>query len=150
MKFAEKQFTEVVELIQAMGPSARKQSKNKRRANRTEIRLSVKIKPENGDGNAPWSIAELRDLSARGLLLATDQEMSAGTSFLICLPTKKEGLRATPHICRVAHCKPQSNSNTKSGFMIGAEFIGRLDAVAAPRNDRPSDEQERIQRSILD
>jgi hypothetical protein len=149
MKFAEKQFTEVVELIQAMGPSAQKQSKNKRRANRTAIRLSVKIKPENGDGNAPWTIAQLRDLSPRGILLATDQQMNSGDSFLICLPTK-DGQIGKPLICRVAHCKPQSNSNTKSGFMIGAEFIGRLDAVAAPQNDRRSDEQERIQRSILD
>jgi hypothetical protein len=147
VKFAEKQFTEVVELIQAMEPSARKQGKNKRRAHRTEIRLSVKIKPENGDGNIPWSIAQLRDLSARGVLLATDQEMSQGASFLICLPTK-DGLIGKPLICRVAHCKPQ-NTNSKGGFMIGAEFIGRLDAASAPQNDKSADEQERIQRSIL-
>jgi hypothetical protein len=149
VKFAEKQFTEVVELIQAMGPSAQKQSKNKRRAARTAIRLSVKIKSENGDGNVPWSIAELRDLSGRGVLLATDQQMSAGNSFLICLPTK-DGLSSKPLICRVAHCTPQSKSNPKAGFMIGAEFIGRLDEVSAPQNAALSDEQERIRRSILD
>ena|GEM_PF-1122912 len=147
MKFAEKQFTEAVDLIQAMGPSARRQSNNKRRAHRTEIRLAVKIKPENGDGNAPWSIAELRDLSARGVLLATDREMSQGSSFLICLPTK-DGQSARPLICRVAHCQPQSK--TSSGFMVGAEFIGRLDAASAPRNDGGAGELERIQRSILD
>jgi hypothetical protein len=149
MKFAEKQFTEVVELIQAMGPSARKQSKNKRRAPRTAIRLSVKIKPENGDGNAPWSIAELRDLSGRGVLLVSERELSEGTSFLICLPTK-DGSTGKPLICRVAHCQPQSKTNAKSGFMVGAEFIGRLDAVVAPQNEQSSGEQERIQRSILD
>jgi hypothetical protein len=148
MKFAEKQFTEAVELIQAMGPSAHKQSKNKRRANRTAIRVSVKIKPENGDGNAPWSIAELRDLSGRGVLMVTGQEMAQGASFLICLPTK-DGADCQPLICRVAHCQPQSKSNAKSGFMIGAEFIGRLDGVSSPRNEPSSDEQERIQRSIL-
>ncbi len=109
----------------------------------------MRIKPENGDGNAPWSIAELRDLSARGVLLATEQEMSQGSSFLICLPTK-DGQSAKPLICRVVHCRPQSKTNSNSGFMVGAEFIGRLDAAPAPRNDGSAGELERIQRSILD
>jgi c-di-GMP-binding flagellar brake protein YcgR len=142
MKFTESQFTEVVELLQAMEP-LRNKRKDKRRANRTEIRISVKITTETGTNRTKWRTAELRDLSARGVRLVTEQAMPGGTSFLILLPTKAAKEGASPLVCRVAHCQAQSNGT----FSVGAEFVCRLDSAPQPEN---AAEQERIQRSILD
>lgn len=140
MKFTESQFAELVALMQAR-ETRRQQRKDKRRADRAEIRVSVKISRESSPGAPVWQTVELRDLSPRGLRLVTNQEMPAGSSFLISLPTGRGG--AEPLLCRVAHCEMLGNRT----FTVGAEFIGHVQVQ--PILDE-SAEQMRIQRTILD
>ncbi|HEX4055384.1 MAG TPA: PilZ domain-containing protein [Tepidisphaeraceae bacterium] len=144
MNFTDTQFAKLVELMRVLEPRPQ-QRKDKRRAQRAEIRVPVKIKLETGVKRASWTMAELRDLSPRGAKLATDHAMVSGNSFLISLPGTNGPESAAPLVCRVAHCEAQSNGK----FIVGAEFIGQLDDAPEQKPDR-SAEQERIQRSILD
>lgn len=144
MKFTDTQFAKLVELMRVLEPRPQRR-KDKRRAQRAEIRVPAKIKLENGANRGSWRIAELRDLSPRGVKLATDRAMASGNSFLISLPGTNEPESAAPLLCRVAHCQPQSNGT----FIVGAEFIGHLDDEPEQKPDR-SAEEERIRRSILD
>jgi hypothetical protein len=139
MKFAESQFAEAIELLQTIDPT--KSRKDKRRANRTEIRVSVDIKL-NKDVDSPWTTVELRDISARGARIESAIPIEANESFLLRLPLKDKAQGQMPLICRAAHCRPN-----KQSFTIGAEFIGRQtpDAVQADSEA----ERGRISRSIL-
>jgi hypothetical protein len=140
MKFTEAQFVEAVEMLQSMEfvTSGRK---NKRRANRTEIRIPVDIKMGQ-DSQSPWKVVQMHDISARGIKLESDQAIQPGDSFLLRLPTKADKKSDAPLICRAAHCTPN-----KKSFVIGAEFIGRQTQEAPSTN--ADDELSRIQRSIL-
>jgi len=140
MKFTESQFAQLVELMQAR-ETRRHQRKDKRRAGRTEIRVSVKISRKNPPNPPVWETVELRDLSPRGLRLVTNQEISAGSSFLISLPTGRGGNE--PLLCRVVHCEMLGNRS----YTVGGEFIGQVQEQ--PKLDE-SAEQLRIQRTILD
>ena len=139
MKFAEQQFTEAVELIQALDPN--KKRRDKRRAPRTHIRLTIDIKISVA-ADCAWIKAQLQDISPRGLRLDCEQAIPLGDSFLVRLPNKNEQGPQAPLVCRVVFCAPK-----KKLFTIGAEFIGRQ----APQGPSASEEQlERIRRSILD
>ncbi len=144
MNFTDTQFAKLVELMRVLEPRPQ-QRNDKRRAQRSDFRVSVKVKLENKTNRASWRMAELRDLSPRGVKLATDQAMATGSSFLISLPGTSGPGSAAPLLCRVVHCQPQSNGP----FMVGAEFVGHLDEQPAQKPDA-SAEEERIRRSILD
>jgi hypothetical protein len=118
MKFAESQFAEAVELLQSIDPT--RSRGDKRRANRTEIRVSIEIRACNKAAECPWTTGTLRDLSPRGVRLEAKCSIEANESFLLKLPTKDKTPGQLPLICRVAYCTPQ-----KESFIIGAEFIGR-------------------------
>jgi PilZ domain len=141
MKFTDSQFVELVELMQAR-ESRKQHRKDKRRADRTEIRVPVKVRPDAADG-ADWQTVQLRDLSPRGVRLLMEQAMPQGSSFLISLPAVRGASAATPLLCRVAHCQEQG----KGTFIIGAEFIGHIEPESKPDE---SAERERIRRTILD
>ena len=133
----------MVELLRVSEPP-RQVRNDKRRAARCEMRIAVKISFDPLADLASWKDAEMRDLSPRGVRVATDQAMTPGTSFLISLPAVG-GSGATPLLCRSVHCQQVGNRL----FVIGAEFIGKVDPQPKPQNDS-SAEEERIRRSILD
>ena len=140
MKFTDAQFVQAVELLQAI-EIAEPGRKNQHRAPRTEIRIEVDIKVRKGNDTA-WEVAELRDVSARGLRIQSNTLIQPGDSFLLRLPTKEGNKMGDPLICRVAHCTP-----SRQWFIIGAEFTGR--AKQEPSAAESDAELDRIRRSIL-
>jgi hypothetical protein len=140
MKFTDSQFVEAIELIQSIDTGQKR--KDKRRAPRTSIRVPIAIKLAI-DSETEWSQVRLRDISPRGIRLEMDIALEIGSSFLVRLPTKDDMESAAPLICRVAHCATQ-----RVGFLIGAEFTGRL--TPAKSAGAQAEDQGRIQRSILD
>jgi len=140
MKFTDSQFVEAIELIQSADPS--QQRKDKRRAPRTSIRVPIAVN-FGISSETEWSQARLRDVSPRGIRLESDVPLEIGSSFLVRLPTKDGQQSDAPLICRVAHCATQ-----RTGFLIGAEFTGRL--TPAKSAGAQAEDQGRIQRSILD
>lgn len=140
MKFTESKFVEAIELIQAI--DFRQRRKDKRRAERTGIRVAVTIKL-GMDSQTEWTEATLRDISARGVKLEIDRAIETGNSFLLRLPAKAGNESGEPLVCRVVYCVPQ-----KEVFLIGAEFIGHL-TERKTAGDNAAD-LNRIQRSILD
>lgn len=119
----------------------KKDRKDKRRAARTAIRIPINIRLEtNGAGD--WSAAMLINISVRGARLQTSKMLAIGDSFLLRLPQRQGAANVPPMICRVAYCETQ-----RSGFTIGAEFVGRLQEQPAAAS---SADLEKIRRSILD
>jgi hypothetical protein len=139
--FTDRKFVEAVELLQAT--EAQYAKRDKRRAPRRDIRVPVLIKAGDDNLHIPWTTAQLRDVSPRGVLLAIDERVEIGSSLLLRLPTKEHEEPDTPLICRVAHCKKRSDDL----FMIGVEFVGRVEPT--PTSEESDAERERIQRSIL-
>ncbi|MGD0769340.1 MAG: PilZ domain-containing protein [Tepidisphaeraceae bacterium] len=140
MSFTDHQFVEAVELLQ--GLTTPTGSRNKRCARRVEIRMPVDIRLA-ADSDSPWFVAQIRDLSARGIRLQVDRAIAADSFFLLRLPTKHGKKCAVPLICRVIHCMPD-----KDLFVIGAEFSG----YATPEESvsESAEQLDRIRRSILD
>ena len=139
MNFTDHQFVEAVALLQGLPiPTS---PADRRRAGRVEIRLPVVVKFDT-DSASPWTLAQMRDLSARGVRLQVDRALAADSSFLLRLPTKNGGKSAVPLICRVAYCIPE-----KEFFIVGAEFSG----YATPEESvgESAEKLERIRRSIL-
>ncbi len=58
----------------------------RRRQNRTPVRLPVKVRPQNGEGSEQTGLS--RDLSATGIFLYSESEMKAGAKLelVIMLP----------------------------------------------------------------
>ena len=140
MKFTEAKFAETVELLHASGGA--KTGKDKRRADRKDVRIAAPIKLKKSD-DSPWIIVQLRDISSRGVRFCAPQSIGVDENFLLRLPTPKVKNSFITLICRVANCRPDKDDQ----FMIGAEFIG---PDTNPRS--PAEEQielDRIRRSIL-
>jgi len=139
MNFTDHQFVEAIELLQGLPiPTS---PTDRRRAGRVAIRLPVDVKFET-DSASPWTVAQMRDLSARGVGLKVDRAIAPDNSFLLRLPTKNGQKSAFPLICRVAYCRPENDC-----FIIGAEFSG----YATPEKSvgDSAEKLERIRRSIL-
>jgi hypothetical protein len=141
MKFVESQFAEAIELLQSIDPA--RSRKDKRRANRTEIRISVEMKACSKAAECPWTTGTLRDLSPRGVRLEAKFPIEDNESFLLKLPTKDGAQAQSPLICRAVYCTPQRES-----YIIGAEFIGRQ-GPEMPRENH-DEERMRISKLILD
>jgi hypothetical protein len=139
MNFTDHQFVEAIELLQGLPIPA--SPTDRRRAARVEIRLPVDVKFE-ADSTSPWTSAQMRDLSARGVRLQIDRALAPDNSFLLRLPTKNGEKSPFPLICRVVYCRPEKDS-----FIIGAEFSG----YATPEKPvgESAEKLERIRRSIL-
>jgi hypothetical protein len=139
MNCTDHQFVEAVELLQGL-PTPTDPTDN-RRAPRVEIRLPVDIKLAV-DPDAPWIVAQMHDLSARGVRLQVDRAVAADDSFLLRLPTRLGGKSSVPLICRAVYCIPQNV------YIIGAEFTGYGTPDQAVGES--AYQLERIRRSILE
>jgi hypothetical protein len=143
MGFVDSRYVEAVDLIQML-EQGKRGKKDKRRANRIEIRVKLNIRLMVDDKlSAPYKV-ELRDLSPRGLRLIVPDLMEGGSSFVIRLPGKPTAPPSVPLICRVVHCTPQRDGT----FSVGCEFTGRLPDTSSTAK---ADEAEtlRISNSIL-
>lgn len=144
MKFTQSQFAQAVELLQIVDPKLVDSSSgrsDKRRANRASFRIAVVIKVFR-EGDCPWVAAQLRDISPRGVRIATELPIQAGDSFLLRLPDNAQQKLAEPVICRAAYCKEESG-----GFVVGAEFSGRPNPKTT--TSEADAQLDRIRSSIL-
>ena len=154
MYLTAEQFADVIHSAEAAaadaGPGA-----DKRRAPRTTHYCRVPIILGDDPQSGPMSVATVRDFSARGMCLLYPSPIPQGSQFIIRLD-RASGPPA--HLlAAVAHCKPQS----KSQFVIGAEFVCLLDGGSSPfdltrsaghdaRDARDARDVDRIRQFVLD
>jgi len=141
MKFTEVKFVETVELLHASGGA--KAGKDKRRAERKDVRINVPIRL-NKNADSPWFDVQLRDISSRGVRFRGKQPIAVDESFLLRLPAAREKNSYTDLVCRIVFCRPDKDEM----FLLGAEFIGQ-DTLEPPCSDEQK-ELDRIRRSILE
>jgi hypothetical protein len=140
MNFTESQFAEAVEMLQAIDPT--RSRRDKRRANRTEIRVPIELKACNKASECPWTKGQLRDMSPRGVRLEAKFSIETNESFLLKLPMGDGARTPAPLICQVVYCTP-----LREGYIIGAEFVGREDSHGTQANSDA--ERGRISKLIL-
>jgi len=140
MGFQDTRFNEAVTLLNLLDPDL--SSKDKRRANRMTIRITVRVKGDPSDLASDWRRCELRDLSPRGMRLKMEKPIDCGRSFLVQFPCEEGKQKPAPLICNVVHCIGQRDGT----FIVGAEFTGRAPEFS-PVDD--NDEADRIRKSIL-
>jgi len=116
----------------------------KRRVKRTRIWVGVDVQMLDDDQVGPWFRSEMRDISVHGVCLSASEPMEPGSQFVIRLPRLKGYDKAPVLVCRAARC----GSNGSGGFLIGAQFIDRLDARSASAEAGESLEA-RIRRAML-